>query len=617
MIRELRRAIILISLLAVVTVGLHVYSRTLPVSGETMRTFSSFEELREFLINKGSTPSKWSGVDRSMALEDATGSAPQQSRDYSETNVQVAGVDEADVVKTDGDYIYLASDTELIIVLAYPPEQARVVSRIALGGSLLGIFLDGDRLALFVAENSYVNSSKGSSRLMAPESGYYYSNTIAIRVYDISDRTAPTLAREVSMEGSYVASRMIGSFIYLLVASPAWQYTMDSSEVVLPKIAMGDKVIEVAATDIYYPDVKDYYSSYTTVLALDLSNDTQEPAHRTLLLGYTSTIYVSLDNIYTTYSIYGKNGAERTSIHRIHIDGLGLDYNGSGEVPGRVLNQFSMDEHNGFFRIAATSGGWGEGQRSNVYVLDKELKTVGALENLAPGESIYSARFAGSRAYLVTFKKVDPFFVIDLADPYQPKVLGELKITGYSDYLQPYDETHVIGIGKEAEAAVEGNFAWYQGVKVSLFDVTDVAAPKEIAKYEIGDRGTDSPALHDHKAVLFDASRNLLVLPVLVAKINPADYPSPMPSWAYGRYTWQGAYVFDISLEGLALRGRITHQDDQAALGKYYPGYYPWDHSVKRSLYIENALYTISDARMKVNDLNTLELLNDIVLSST
>ncbi len=201
---------------------------------------------------------------------------------------------------------------------------------------------------------------------------------------------------------------------------------------------------------------------------------------------------------------------------------------------------------------------------NNVYVLDQNLDIYGRLENLAPGEQIYSARFMGNRCYLVTFKKVDPLFVIDLTDPGQPEVLGELKITGYSDYLHPYDENHVIGIGKEAVAAEEGDFAWYQGVKISLFDVSDVANPKEIAKYEIGDRGTDSPVLNDHKAFLFDRSKNLLVLPVSVAEIDPSQYPGGMPSWAYGEVVWQGAYVFDISLErGLELRGKITHCDGE------------------------------------------------------
>jgi inhibitor of cysteine peptidase len=243
------------------------------------------------------------------------------------------------------------------------------------------------------------------------------------------------------------------------------------------------------------------------------------------------------------------------------------------------------------------------------------LDIIGELEDLAPGESIYSARFMGERCYLVTFKKIDPLFVIDLHDPYSPKVLGELKITGYSDYLHPYDEDHVIGIGKEAVAATEGDFAWYQGVKISLFDVSDVAHPEEIAKYEIGDRGTDSAVLRDHKAFLFDRERELLVLPVLLAEIDESQYPYGVPDHAYGEFVWQGAYVFSLSLEdGLQLRGRITHYDSDDDLSQ--EGYYYFSpESVQRSLYIDDALYTISEAKIKVNDLETLDEIAEVQLS--
>jgi uncharacterized secreted protein with C-terminal beta-propeller domain len=230
----------------------------------------------------------------------------------------------------------------------------------------------------------------------------------------------------------------------------------------------------------------------------------------------------------------------------------------------------------------------------------------------------------GSRCYLVTFKKIDPLFVIDLTNPGEPKVLGELKITGYSDYLHPYDENHVIGIGKEAVAAEEGDFAWYQGVKVSLFDVSDVANPKEIAKYEIGDRGTDSPVLYDHKAFLFDRSKNLLVLPVSVAEIDASQYPSGVPSWAYGESVWQGAYVFDISLErGLELKGRITHCSNKmlsagsssAPWSSYFDAETFYQCSIERSLYIGNVLYTISDQQIGMNDLETLAEIGEIDLT--
>jgi len=311
--------------------------------------------------------------------------------------------------------------------------------------------------------------------------------------------------------------------------------------------------------------------------------------------------------------------SEKTAIHRIHIEDGTIKYEASGQVPGHVLNQFSMDEHNGYFRIATTTGevwGWGQSTSKNhVYILDMNLNITGRLEDLAHGEKIYSARFMGDRGYLVTFKKIDPLFMLDLSDPHEPRVLGQLKITGYSDYLHPYDETHIIGVGKETVEAEEGNFAWYQGLKISLFDVSDVEAPKEVAKYEIGDRGTDSPILRDHKAFLFDKSKNLLVIPVTVAEIDPAKYPGGVSPNAYGDFVWDGAYVFRISLEeGLVFRGGVTHLDSEAELLKSGYWYYS-PYSVKRSLYIGDVLYTISDRKIKMNSLLDLSEINELNLN--
>jgi uncharacterized secreted protein with C-terminal beta-propeller domain len=275
-----------------------------------------------------------------------------------------------------------------------------------------------------------------------------------------------------------------------------------------------------------------------------------------------------------------------------------------------VLNQFSMDEYEDYFRVATTTHG--ETPLNNVYVLNMALNITGSLENLAAGETIYSARFMGDRGYLVTFRQVDPLFVIDLSDPNNPRELGYLKVTGYSDYLHPYDENHLIGIGKETTE--EGEFAWYQGVKISLFDVSDVNNPVEISKYEIGDRGTDSPVLWDHKAFLFDRSRNLMVIPVLVAEVDESKYPEGVSPDAYGEPVWQGAYVFHVSLDaGISLQGRITHIEDVAEPEKEYYYYYS-PFSVERSLYIGDVLYTISQAKIMMNSLENLDYINEVEL---
>jgi inhibitor of cysteine peptidase len=577
--------------------------------------FASYEELQGFVNentqDKGmlNMPHRfWSGG----AEEDALAPAPADS-DYSTTNIQVAGVDEADIVKTDGGYIYFASDNKTIIVKAYPPEQAQITSQIELEGTVIGILINGDRLVVFEQETPYYlyyDDVPVVKESYVP----YVSPKIFVKVYDVSDRENPQLQREISSDGQYVSSRMIGDYAYVVVNEPVYE---EEGELSLPKIHFGGNETEIPATDIYYSDVPDYYYMYTTIMAINTQNDDQEPTYETILLGASSNLYVSLNNIYLTFPVWGTDisGREvwdspRTSIHRIHIEDDEIEYVASGEVPGMVLNQFSMDEYDGYFRVATTT--WGETTGNHVYILDMDLNIVGSLEDLAPGETIYSARFIGERGYLVTFKQVDPLFVIDLSNPSHPRELGYLKVTGYSDYLHPYDETHIIGIGKETTDA--GEFAWYQGVKISLFDVSDVNNPREIDKEIIGHRGTDSPVLWDHKAFLFDKSRNLLVMPILVAEVDVSGYPEGVPSWAYGEPVWQGAYVFDISIDdGLQIRGRITHIDDLSELEEGYYYYYS-PFAVERSLYIGDVLYTISQAKIKMNNLENLDYINEVEL---
>ena len=230
-----------------------------------------------------------------------------------------------------------------------------------------------------------------------------------------------------------------------------------------------------------------------------------------------------------------------------------------------------------------------------------------ALEGLSPGEMFYAARFMGDRAYLVTFQRMDPLFVIGLQDPTQPKVLGQLNIPGVSDYLQPYDETHLIGFGKSSTNVTWENAALFQGLKLSLFDVTDPSHPIDTSDYLVGDRGSDSPALTDHKSVLFDRSLNLLVIPLTIAQAQP----STTCTWCYNPLVWQGAYVFNVTVQdGIVFRGGITH----LATGQL-PS---WNNSgffVTRALYIGSVLYTISNNTVKMNSLSDLTELNSVNLA--
>ncbi|MFB0556392.1 MAG: beta-propeller domain-containing protein [Dehalococcoidia bacterium] len=620
---------ITVALLLVAFVGVFVVNAPQSVmpfdaanlGGNQINRFASYGELQEFVKTNAEYKNFYWGVSKgdvalfSVSVErnafvPLPAAIDDSAAGYSGTNIQVAGVDEADIVKTDGQYVYVVSGNRAVIVRAYPPEQAGIVSEIELEGRVIGIFINGDKLVVFEEETPYYpyyDLPSSVEKIYVP----YVSPKTFVKVYDVSDRANPRLQREFSTDGQYVSSRMIGDYAYVVINEPVYE---QNDEPTLPKLYSGNKGWEIPATDIYYSsNISDYYYMYTTVMAINTQNDAQEPTYATMLLGASSNLYVSMDNIYLTFPIWGGDvgNSERTSIHRIHIDGSALNYTATGEIPGMVLNQFSMDEYNGYFRVATTS--YGQTTQNNVYVLNMSLNITGSLTDLAPGERIYSARFMGERCYLVTFKQVDPLFVIDLKDPYAPEVLGYLKVTGYSDYLHPYDETHIIGIGKETTDA--GTFAWYQGVKISLFDVTDVSNPVEISKLEIGDRGSDSPVLWDHKAFLFDRSRNLLVMPILVAEVDQSEYPEGVPSWAYGEPVWQGAYAFNVSLDqGIQLKGGITHIDLADWKDHYYYSYSSFE--VTRSLYIGDVLYTISDAKIKMNSLENLDYINEVQLPS-
>jgi uncharacterized secreted protein with C-terminal beta-propeller domain len=598
-----------------------------PSSGKAfLLKFSSLEELKSFLLKSGSYGGYISSPRIFLGKGFATFAAESAPMDvgYSKTNIQVEGVDEADIVKTDGKFIYLVSGGSVSIIRAYPPEEAEISSQIQVNATVCGVFINANRLVILAYSDIYypiisLNDTK-SKEFTGPRT--------YLMVYDVENHETPILIRNVTLNGVYFNSRMIGKYVYVLTTLPA--YHLGDEKPVLPKIINNGQVIDVEPTSIYYANVSDFCYAFTTVAAVNIQ-DAEEPiAYETFLFGSASCIYVSLNNIYVTVPRYSEEYGEATEIHRIRVDGGKVSYEASGIVPGFVLNQFSMDEHNGYFRIATTTNqavfrGFfatsfsiaredEDPRKSNVYVLNRSLAIVGGLEGLAPGEQIYAARFMDDRCYLVTFKKVDPLFVISLKDPAKPEVLGQLKIPGYSDYLHPYDENHLIGIGKWTVEAEEGDFAWYQGVKISLFDISDFEHPKEVDSYVIGDRGTDSPVLRDHKALLFDKNLKLLAMPVLVAEIDKAKYPDGVPPNAYGDYVWQGLYVFEITESNIRLRGRITHIEDQSDFLKSGYWFYS-EYTVERALYIGDILYTISNRMIRMNNLTNLEEIGIIKIS--
>jgi len=300
----------------------------------------------------------------------------------------------------------------------------------------------------------------------------------------------------------------------------------------------------------------------------------------------------------------------KTIIHKISIDEDNLDYVAKGSVPGRLLNQFSMDEHDDKFRIATTVEYYTQYKgtiRSNaVYVLDEKLEVLGGLDDIAPDESIFSARFMGDRLYLVTFQQIDPFFVIDLSSD-TPKILGELKIPGFSNYLHPYDDDYVIGVGRDTKDIGSGRVQQL-GVKVALFDVSDVSNPKVIDDFVIGDASTYSEALNNHKAFFFDKRKNILSIPIS-SDVKSLDGISDAKMIAPDWNRWNGFYIFGMdTTDGINLKGTITHNENDSR-------FYGMGNS--RTFYIEDVLYTASDLYLKMNFINNLEDINSIKLENT
>lgn len=604
-----------------------------------LNTFDSYEDFVDFISKNSYGTHDWyceDGAANNIMI------APMGTRngmmtlstnelktvDYSETNIQVEGVDEPDVVKTDGTYLYILANSKIYIVKAYPAEEATLLSIISFEDDvrISNFFLNKDRLIVFGTSQRYPPDYEEHKE--ADEYCLYWwgISTTIINIYDVSNRENPELVNEIEVDGNYYDARMIGDFVYVIATENTGNiyWALDGNVTInIPEITINDHTRKLSIDDIYYVNNSESIDVMTHIISIDINGDKVD--QKSFLLGSSQNMYVSNNNIFLAcyqycYYYFGRitQYEELTAIHKITIKNGEITYVAKGEVPGHTLNQFSMDEHNGFFRIATQRWTSESGSTTNLYILDEELNRTSEIEDIAPGERMHSARFMGNKAYLVTFKKVDPFFTLDLSDPYNPKILGILKIPGYSDYLHPYDENHIIGIGKDTVESEHGTNAWYQGLKIALFDVSDFDNPKEMAKIIIGDRGTDSPVLYNHKAFLFDREKELLILPVSLYEISDEikEQNNGYTGSQRGRFVTQGAFIYKLSLEnGFEFRGQITHMDDDDFPDDDY--YWYWGSSssyVSRSLYIEDVLYTISDNMVKMNSLNDLSEINSVKL---
>lgn len=568
------------------------------------------------------------------ALTDMGGGDVKSSSDYSKTNVQVEGVDEADIIKTDGSYIYQIKNSSLIISKVNPSNDMSVIYNENFDSTFYpsDLYVDEKHLVLIGSDTSQNQDDFFYD-------SYSYSHSSIMKVFQLNDRYNMELMREIETDGSLVSSRKIGDSIYLISNKKIPTYLITNNERNESfsendlKPSYRDSLLSEEENYIdwdqiqYFPDFKD--ENFLIVTGFNLSVPNQ-PVSVSSFLGSGDTIYSSTEHLYVAksnyeYSRFNDNGwgsfdmndrktVTNTSIFKFNIHDGKVSFAAEGKVDGTPLNQFSMDEHNNHFRIATTTGEvWNTVHlsKNHLFILDENLEVVGKINDIAPGEKIYSVRFMGDRGYMVTFKKVDPLFVFDLSEPKNPNILGKLKIPGYSDYLHPYDENHIIGFGKDTVEAKEGDFAYYQGLKMALFDITDVNNPKEKFKVNIGDRGTDSPLLQNHKALLFSKEKNILAFPVNLHEIPEGSENAEGNT--YGVPTFQGAFIYGIDLKkGFVLKNMITHNSKEDELKSGY--YYDNDNSIHRILYIDNSLYTVSNSKIMAHNLHNFSKEGEVFL---
>lgn len=571
----------------------------------------------------------WSiGIDSVGSTESSSSSS--NTKDYSTTNIQVENVDEADIVKTDGDYIYSISEDNVIITDVKDPKQPKVVATIQSEDDDIpeDIILYKDKLVVI--------STKGNQTQR-----YYYNNRMntVVKIYNITSREKPVLTKSYEMYEPYYTSRCIDNVLYVISSGNLRKeddkivvgYNEDNME----KEMSIDKIK-------YLKDVKT--TKQTLISTVDLNNETADIKLDSYLMNI-SNAYVSENAIYLLNQKYNNDskipikllfgfkgvfGLEDyyemdsesgyyTEIYKFDIK-ENVEYKANTKVKGKTINQYSLDEKDNHLRIALY-----DNDGSRVAIFDEDLKQIGISDNVAKGEKMYSSRFIGDKVYFVTYKTIDPLFVMDLSNEAKPKVLGKLKIPGYSTYLHPYDENHIIGIGMETKEIINRNSngkvisttAKVVGMKMALFDVSNVNSPVQISSVVIGDSRITSAILTNPKALLFSKEKSLIAIPVNnysqdfeVTSSN--NYETMINNYTkYSKpYNAEGYFVYNINVQdGFKLKGVITHEKTNAT-------YYYSNSKLLRGLYIDNNLYTVSETMIKVNELDSLKAVGELKLKN-
>lgn len=484
--------------------------------------------------------------------------------DHGVTNVQVGGVDEGDILKNDGKYIYWLYNDRLNIIDAKNAGSMKLVSSISLKNNPnhynKEIYIFKNKLIVIATDEGSLASYNNNATAEFTNDYYSLSRSVTVTIFDTTDKNNPKKERTFKQDGYYVSSRLIGSHLYIASVANINPKLIDDErpELFVPNISDSSatgKFTPIAAKDIaIIPDSS--VLTYAVITGLDIS-DPKGEVNTKACLGSGHYVYGGTDNIYIASEDYEFTKGVfsiKTNIIKFGISGGKVTSKATGTVPGTIIGQFAMDEFDSHFRVATTTySSLTSNYLNNIYVLDKDLKLTGSIEGLAPGELIYSVRFMGERAYMITYMTTDPLFVIDLKDHTKPKVLGELEMPGFSSYLHPYSQNLLIGLGKDTEEIVNSNgtkTALSKGLKISLYDVSDPVNPTEVTKLILGNRSSNSIALDDHKAFFFSKEKNIIAFPANLANENNIFY-------------FSGSIVLSLDPEkGFTVKAELPNHDN-------------------------------------------------------
>ena len=513
------------------------------------------------------------GVTNAAASESVvSGSVNSDSelKSHAETNTQTKGVDEGDIIKTDGRYIYfLGSDTggsnkKLRIIDSETMEAVFDSYIYDENGDILwvsDIYVNGDTLVAICARKNTYDVYSSAYRYYGGQ-----GTTIAMS-YDITKRNQPKLIRSNAQDGSYRSSRMVGNVLYTVSQYYVQAENEEAIEnVCIPKVGGA----EIGCDCIYLPE--NAGDSYILLTALDVTSKDGKVSS-VAVLGESGNYYCSEDTFYVLADDYNYENVsvevrEKTIINSFSLRGTDIAFKATGEVKGDIINQYSLDQYERKLRIATTCYSNKTNKNiSSIYVLDENLDVIGKLEDIAGNEQIKSVRYMGKQAYIVTFRNTDPLFAIDLSDPENPTVRGELKIPGYSAYLHPVGDNLLIGIGYEGDS----QNADFNSVKISLFDISDPENLKELDK--IVTLKASTSVVSNPKAFLYKADEGIIGMPV-------NTYDDTGEEWLY--------YIIEIKDNKLTLKHKLLHASG------YYAGINQF-----RGTYIGDDFFTVSDYIVK------------------